>query len=57
MGVELDVWAEHKIDFGTTDKALDFGIQNRKKIAHRSRTDRKQIKETLQIEKLNTCRP
>lgn len=53
MGVELDVWAEHKIVFGTINEALDFfEFKTGKKPAHRSRADRKQIKETSQIEEI-----
>lgn len=54
MGVELDVWAEHKIDFGMlAAEALDFfEFKTEKKPAHRSRSDKKQIKETSQTEEI-----
>ena len=51
MGVELDVWAEHKMDFGALGTALDFfESATGKKIAHRRSADKKQIKETSQID-------
>lgn len=53
MSVELDVWAEHKINFRTLAEALEFiEAKIEKKIAPRNRSDKNRTKETPQIEEI-----
>ncbi|MEK7723147.1 MAG: hypothetical protein AAB336_02255 [Acidobacteriota bacterium] len=51
MGVELDVWAEHKINFGSLAEAIDF-IETKleKKIEDIGNLPKKKVKETSQVE-------
>ena len=53
MSVELDVWAEHKINFGSAVEALDF-FESRieTKINHRSFAEKNELKETSQINEI-----
>ncbi len=53
MSIELDVWAEHKINFGSFAEAIDFiEIKLEKKIIDRNRSDRKEIKEAQNTEEI-----
>lgn len=53
MGIVLDVWADHKINFGSLAEVLDF-IETKlaTKISHRSRSENKESKETQSIEEI-----
>jgi hypothetical protein len=51
MGVELDVWAEHSINFDSHVGVKDFfESKTGKKITHRNRADKNRIIETRQIQ-------
>jgi hypothetical protein len=53
MSVELDVWADHKINFDSLVKVIDFiELKTEKKIIHQSRSKKKELKETTQIKEI-----